>query len=255
MILSTNVGFAAEKQAMSLIDTSKSSMGIISVQYASANDKKVKVMIEKDNSKYVYNLNNNKLEESFPLQLQDGTYKISIMENTAGNNYKYVSTNSVDVKLMDKNQTFLQSIQPVKWDESMKAIVKAKELTEGLKSDEEKINAIYEYIVNNVKYDYKKIGNLSSDYLPQIDETFTTNKGICYDFASVFAGMLRSNNIPAKLVKGYTKNVEGYHAWNEVYLNGKWIVVDTSYDSQMVEFNKKYSMVKDAKSYDKVNEY
>lgn len=255
MILSTNLGFAVQNQEISSIDISKSSMGIIGVQYASANDSRLKVMIEKDNVRYTYNLNNDKIEEYFPLQLQDGIYKISILENTKGNRFRFLLTKNVDVDLYNANKTFLQSMQLVNWDESMKAIIKAEELTKDLKTDGEKVEAIYEYIINNIKYDYKKIGNLAFDYLPEIDETFTTNKGICYDFASIFAGMLRSVGIPTKLVKGYTENVEGYHAWNEVYLDGKWIVVDTSYDSQMVENGKKYSMIKDAQEYDKVKEF
>jgi len=255
MILSTNLGFAVKNQEISPIDISKSSMGIIGVQYASANDSRLKVMIEKDNVRYTYNLNNDEMEEYFPLQLQDGIYKISILENTQGNRFRYLLTKSVDVDLYNTNKTFLQSMQLVNWDESMKAIIKAEELTKDLETDGEKVKAIYEYIINNIKYDYTKIGNLAFDYLPQIDETFTTNKGICYDFASIFAGMLRSIGIPTKLVKGYTENVEGYHAWNEVYLDGKWIVVDTSYDSQMVENGKKHSMIKDAKEYDKAKEF
>jgi transglutaminase-like putative cysteine protease len=78
---------------------------------------------------------------------------------------------------------------------------------------------------------------------------------MCYDFSSLFASMLRSVNIPAKLVKGYGSKVEGYHAWNEVYLDGKWQTVDTSFDAQMAQNKQSFSMYKDSSKYDKVSEF
>ena len=105
---------------------------------------------------------------------------------------------------------------------------------------------IYEYIVSNFTYDYGKISTLDTTYVPNIDNIFSSGKGICYDFSSVFAAMLRSRGIPAKLVKGYTTNVKGYHAWNEVYdsRTGEWIVIDTTYDAENKAAGRAYSMIK-----------
>jgi transglutaminase-like putative cysteine protease len=114
----------------------------------------------------------------------------------------------------------------------MGAIAKANEITRGLDSDKDKIESVYEYIINNVAYDHNKISTLPSNYVPDIDNIITSGKGICYDYASVFAAMLRSQGIPVKLVKGYSKNVTGYHAWNEVFDSetGEWITLDTTYE-------------------------
>ncbi|AOT70067.1 transglutaminase-like domain-containing protein [Geosporobacter ferrireducens] len=255
IIIFTNIGFAAEKSMTSFIDGSMSSKGVVNVKYLSANNKKLKLVVEKEQAKYIYNLKGDDSIESFPLQLNNGQYKISVLENIEGKSYKPVLSSSLEVELDDPKKIYLNSIQNIQWDENTKAVQKAKELTKNLKTDEEKIQAVYAYVVKNVKYDYDKIGNLNTDYVPVVDETFKSNKGICYDFSSMFAAMLRSLDIPTKLVKGYTKNAEGYHAWNEVLMNGKWVVIDTTYDSQMDANNKKYTMSKDAKVYDKVNEY
>ena len=69
--------------------------------------------------------------------------------------------------------------------------------------------------------------------------------------------MLRSQGIHAKLVKGYTPNATGYHAWNEVYDSKakKWLIVDTTYDLQVIPKNKKVTMSKSANDYSKVYEY
>lgn len=253
-ILFTNFGHAAEKNYAAMFDNSKSNLGIIGVNYGTG-DKKVKLVVEKGQSKYTYNLKGNDQTESFPLQLNDGSYKVSILENISGTSYKTVAVTNVDVKVEDKQKVFLNSIQLIEWNDSMKAIEKAKELTKNLKTDEEKIAAIHKYIIESVKYDYDKISSLKFDYLPNIESTYATNKGICYDYSSLFAGMLRSIGIPAKLIKGYTKNAQGYHAWNEVYVGEKWMIVDTTYDAQMKASKLKHTISKDSKDYDKTYEY
>ena len=43
----------------------------------------------------------------------------------------------------------------------------------------------------------------------------TTKKGICFDYASLMAGMLRSQGVPCKLVVGYAGTA--YHAWISVW--------------------------------------
>ena len=73
---------------------------------------------------------------------------------------------------------------------------------------------------------------------------------------SLFAAMLRSVGVPTKLIKGESSNVEGYHAWNEVYINGKWRIVDTSYDSQLKAGGysiSKYKSSKDILSLNNIN--
>jgi transglutaminase-like putative cysteine protease len=186
-----------------------------------------------------------------------GQYKISILENIEGTSYRAVMTQTVDVSLSDPLKVYLNSIQNVDWNNSMKAIIKAGELTRGLNSDSEKIKAIYDYITENISYDETKLGKVGSNYIPSIDDTIAKKSGICYDYASLFAAMLRSAGIPAKLVKGYTPNVDGYHAWNEVYMkdSGEWVVIDTTYDSQLKAADYEVDMIKDSKSYNKSKEY
>jgi hypothetical protein len=248
---------AADSLSNPTIDTQQLSSGIVKVSYNSASDKKIKVAIEKSGKKLYYNLNNDGISENFPLQLGNGDYKVTVFENISGTKYKSVSSENVSLNLSNSNLLYLNSIQNINWNYNMSAIKKAAELTKGLKTDKEKINAIYGYIVSSVKYDYKKMSTISSTYVPDIDSTYKSGKGICYDFSSIFASMLRSVKIPAKLVMGYSVNVKGYHSWNEVYDSqaGKWLVIDPTYDSQMKAAKVKYSMVKTSSNYSKVYEY
>ncbi|MEW6622092.1 MAG: transglutaminase-like domain-containing protein [Bacillota bacterium] len=239
------------------IDTDNVNQGTVTIHYENVNNKKLKVIIQKGEAKYTYNLGKGIGSEVFPLQMGDGAYTVTVLENVNGNQYRAVATKTLTVKMHNSKDVYLQSVQMIKWDKNDQAVQKAKKLTEGIQNDEDKVKVIYEYIVNNYSYDHDKINNLDYDYLPDINSTLESQKGICYDFSALFASMCRSVGIPAKLVKGYGDKIQGYHAWNEVFIEstGKWMILDTSFDSQMRSNNQSFAMFKDNGSYEKVNEY
>lgn len=245
-----NATFAAAATAP-VFDTTGLNAGVVAIAYNSDSDKRLKVMVEKSGKSITYDLNNDGQTESFPLQMGDGQYRISVLENTSGTKYKYISTKEVNLDITDDKKIYLASVQNIRWNSDMETIKTASKLTKGLSTDTEKIKAIYNYVISNISYDYDKLAKLNKTYVPDIDNTTASGKGICYDYSSVFAAMLRSQGIPAKLTKGYSPNVEGYHSWNEVYNSdtGEWMVIDTTYDSQMKAANKKYSMEKKQSQY------
>jgi len=256
VILVTSVSITSAAPAP-LFDTTQLESGIVAISFDSGSSNRLKVAVEKDGKRLTYDLKNDGTTESFPLQMGGGAYKVSVLENIQGTSYKYVSTKALELDLADDNSVYLASVQNINWNNEMQAIKKAGELTAGMKTDREKINALYQYLISNVQYDYSKLNKLTTTYLPNIDETLADGKGICYDFSATLAAMLRSLGIPAKLIKGYSPLVTGYHAWNEIYdsESGEWIVVDTSYDSQMKAQGRKYSMEKSEGQYKKVHEY
>ncbi|MGE5613850.1 MAG: transglutaminase-like domain-containing protein [Bacillota bacterium] len=238
-------------------DTAKLGNGVIMIGCSVNSGKKLKVMIEKSGKKVTYDLRNDGTRESFPLQFGDGVYKVSVLENIEDTKYKYLATKNITLDLDDDNKVYLESVQNIRWNCDMYAIKKAAELTMGLKTDAEKIKAIYNFVISNISYDKDKLSKLSSNYVPDIENTIATGKGICYDYSSLLAAMLRSQGIPAKLVKGYSAFVDGYHAWNEIYdsATGKWITVDTTYDAGMKSAGRKFAMEKNPKDFTKVYEY
>jgi transglutaminase-like putative cysteine protease len=236
------------------IDTGSIDRGIVHIAYLNDSPEKIKVMIQKDTQKYTYDMKADGSRQSFPLQLGNGDYTISVLQNTQGTKYKYLKTEKVSLKLEDQRSVYLNSIQSIDLGNTV-AADKAKKLTQGLTTDKSKVEAIYNYIVNNYSYDYEKAKTVQTGYIPDINDTLYTKKGICYDYASLFASMTRSVGIPCKLVKGYTDDVNGYHAWNEVSVNGKWIVVDTASDMQRRATGIKYTMEKPAASFMKKYEY
>lgn len=230
------------------IDKSQLNNGIVNISYKSENNKTTKVVITKGSDKYTYDLKSN---GQFPLQFGDGEYTVSILENAIDNKYKVIKNEKVNLKATNANAVFLQSTEIINWNENMNAIKIAKQLTKDSKTDKEKVTAIYDYITKNIKYDYKKASSVAVGYIPSIDATLKTLQGICYDYSVLLASMLRSVGIPTKMIMGYENSVEGYHAWNEVYLKetNEWVTIDTTYDAIKVQNNIATPMIKNSSEY------
>lgn len=224
-------------------------LGTVSIQWTQQITNKLLLLVEKDGKRYTYPVVDSDVNQ-FPLQMGNGTYTVRLMENITGTKYKELTRTTASLNLVDVQSVYLNSIQDIEWNENQAAIKKASELTKGLKTDSEKVKAIYQYVTKNFVYDYQKARTVTSGYFPNVESTFVNKSGICYDYSSLFAAMLRSVDVPTKLVKGYsdiTKDV--YHAWNEVYVNGEWKVIDTTVDAPTVQSNRSTVMYKAPSTY------
>lgn len=237
------------------LDESTIKEGYVKIAYINENDSKMKVIVEKGDNRYNYNFDGKGNYENYALNMGDGEYNIYLLENTEGKNYMIIDEWNIKAKINSDNKVYTVSNKIVNWESSTAIIKKAEELTKGLKSDEDKAKAIYNFVINNVKYDFKKQKSVTTGYIPNIEAIMNSGSGICYDFAAVYAGMLRSVDISAKLVMGTAENIKGYHAWNEVFINGEWVTVDTSYDSQANAVKAKVNMYKLSKDYNKEKQY
>ncbi|MCA0385882.1 MAG: transglutaminase-like domain-containing protein [Firmicutes bacterium] len=249
IVLMLIVSSSSQSFASTQMIQANSEIGIVKVQLEDTESAKMVLLVEKDDVRYTYPIVDTDINQ-FPLQLGNGEYTVRVMQNTVGNSYKELSRINVSLDLENSNSVFLASIQDIEFDKSSLPIIKAKALTKGLTKDEDKVKAIYNYVNQNVKYDYSKAKTVKSGYFPNIDSTYKTNTGICYDYASIVAAMLRSVGIPTKLIKGYsipTKDV--YHAWNEVYIDGEWKIIDTTVDSAYVQANMSTKMFKSFSDY------
>ncbi|MCL1796589.1 MAG: transglutaminase-like domain-containing protein, partial [Clostridia bacterium] len=118
------------------------------------------------------------------------------------------------------------------WFTDESALVqKSIELCAGATDNYEKINILYGFVSEHMLYDYIKAVSITPPYLPDTDETLRTGRGICFDFAVLLAGMLRVQGIPTQLVIGklLSNNSPMDHAWNKVFLDGNWLMVDPTF--------------------------
>lgn len=238
-----------------LMDASRASQGVIDVNYNRT--RKGKLRIEKDGQQYTYDLAVGSQHAAFPLQLGSGQYTIRIYEHVAANRYRVILQEKVVASLPKTEGVYLHSVQLINWQTKDKPIVKAEELVHDKMTDSEKLIALHGAVIRRVSYDYQKLAEVKADYLPDISRVWTLGKGICYDYASLLASMLRSQGMPTKLVTGYSPNIKGYHAWNEIYLadEGRWVIVDATFDAQILAAGQSYRLFKPSSQYEKVYEY
>lgn len=208
-------GDAVEKTATASIDYSNASLGYISASY-SGNSKRAKLRIVCNEVTYDHDLSVTGEYEYFPLSQGGGDYRIQIYEQLEGKLYSIVLDLNTSVDIDSDTQTFLYPNKYVWFSEKSKCAEKSAQLCAGKDNVIEKIAAIFTYITDNVSYDYDLAASVTSGYIPDPDSLLVKQKGICFDYASLFAAMARTQNIPARLVIGYASpNI--YHAWNEVY--------------------------------------
>lgn len=90
-----------------------------------------------------------------------------------------------------------------------------------------------EFICNWVKNHVKFQPNSSTSHTTAIN-TYLTQAGVCRDFAHLMITLCRSLNIPARFVTGIDYGSDpilgptDFHAYVEVYLDGRWYIFDPS---------------------------
>ena len=59
-------------------------------------------------------------------------------------------------------------------------------------------------------------------------EILRTKEGVCRDYATLAATLMRAAGIPTKLVTGAVYSSDGfyYHAWVETWVGDRWIAFD-----------------------------
>lgn len=210
-----------------VVDVGHADQGYIQVKHK-ASKKRLKLRIACNDETYTYDLNQDGEFEVFPLQLGSGTYKVSVYEQVKGTQYSGVSSISFSAQIEDEFLPYLYPNQYAMYDGDSQAVAMSNEICAGLESDAQKAAAVEKYITSKFMYDYIKALTLQSmtTYLPDVDETLESKKGLCFDFAALVCCMLRAQGIPTQLVIGYADS--SYHAWNRVWIDGSWRLMDTT---------------------------
>lgn len=204
------------------MDASNSSQGYVMVKYTGSCSK-IKVQISNGGGvTYTYDLNARDAYEVFPFSEGNGTYSVKVFENISGNQYSQAYSQNISVSMTDQFLPFLYPNQYVNFTENSAAVKKGGEIAAGATDQIQVVTNIYNYVVDNITYDTAKAQSVTSGYLPNVDNVLSSGTGICFDYAALMTAMLRTQNIPTKLVVGYTGNL--YHAWINVYIdNVGWV--------------------------------
>lgn len=128
-----------------------------------------------------------------------------------------------------------------------------------LKKDVQLARFFYYWIGHNIKYDYAFLTkmennkNIHNEYLKKQDEyrVYEDRKGVCGGYANLFSWFMQDVDIEVEYITGHIRDERNHyvelhsddsfrHAWNAIKINGKWILVDTtwgtSFDPVQSEF-------------------
>lgn len=248
-----------------IIDYSNAEDGNVTVNFTGMAGGRLKVQVEVPEVTYTYDLPQGEAT-TFPLSEGNGNYKVTVYENVSGSKYATVLSVSFQVKLSSELAPFLGSNQYVDYSDAKSTLSKASELVKGVDDPIEKVEKIYDFVVGNLTYDTQKASTVKSGYLPVLDSVLSSKKGICFDYAALMAGMLRSQGVPCKLVVGYAG--KAYHAWISVwteeegwidgiiYFDGKnWHRMDPTFASSSGGSEEIMQYIGDGSNYSKKYQY
>ncbi len=213
------------------VDASHAQEGYFMVLYQGSNDKVKLRVLGPDQSEYTYLLSDSKDYETFPFPCGNGNYQIQILENAGGDMYAVAYSTNLDVSIKNEFGPFLYPNQYVNFAQDSLTVQKGSELANGAYSELEVIENIYHFVTEEISYDEEKAQNVSYGYLPIVDETLASKKGICFDYAALMSAMLRTQGIPTKLEIGYSG--EAYHAWISTYIK------ETGWVDKVIQFDGK----------------
>lgn len=215
-------GSRRESNAKAEIDYSNTSDGYVMVRYTASTSQRLKVRVAGPTTTYTYNITAGSSWTTFPLSDGNGGYKVTVYENVSGSSYSTVLSVSFSASLDDEFGPFLLPNQYVNYAAAPNTVARAAQLTAGMSDPLEKVKAVYSYVVSSISYDQAKADSVQSGYLVDMDSILASGTGICFDYAAIMAGMLRSQSVPTKLVIGYAGTV--YHAWISVYTSDQgWV--------------------------------
>jgi hypothetical protein len=122
----------------------------------------------------------------------------------------------------------------------------ADEITKDCFGDYEKALAIHDWVANNVYYDIAFLNDEINETNIWSKDVLDNRFAVCSGYSNLTKDLLSAAGIPSKVVYGYALGIsddeddwsevnltrlKANHAWNEAYIDGRWIIMDTTWDS------------------------
>jgi transglutaminase-like putative cysteine protease len=133
----------------------------------------------------------------------------------------------------------------------------AENIVRGIPGNFERARAIHDWICNNIWYDEDVLYTRAPYGEQSALSTLNSKRGVCLGYANLAAAMMRAVGIPAKVITGYAlgigsdqnewindilrERISANHAWNEFFVNGRWVVMDVTWNSSNSYAHGRYS--------------
>ena len=104
-------------------------------------------------------------------------------------------------------------------------------------TDAEKVRAIYTWVTTNIRYSKDSMyyfRGWGADPETKMAAILRRRKGVCENYAALFANLVSKCGVPVFVVSGYTKIGGGVnwngHGWCAVFLENQWRLCDPTWD-------------------------
>lgn len=189
-------GTLAKKNDKAVVDYSNTKDGYVMVQYTAQTDKRLKAQVKGPTTTYTYNLTAGSWA-TFPLSDGNGSYQVTVYQNTEGSKYAAVVSATFNAAMTDEFAPFTHPNQYVNYAEAPNTVAKAAELTKGVTDPLKKVELVYNYVVKNITYDKELAASVKSGYLPVLDTVLAKKTGICFDYAALMTACSAARASPA----------------------------------------------------------
>jgi len=117
----------------------------------------------------------------------------------------------------------------------------AEYLTKGLSTDEEKAWVIYLWICTHIHYNYLAY-EVNQTIDPSALRTIFKRLTMCSGYANLFLELCNNSGLKAVMISGMALggkyNKWESHAYNAVFLNGKWRLIDSTWGASSYDYKK-----------------
>ncbi len=123
-------------------------------------------------------------------------------------------------------------------------VSKADEITAGIADAYGKVRAIHDWVASYLYFDYDALAQPGQNWPKDALGALECGRTVCEGYANLTTALLRASGIPAKTVIGYalygsehiwdSSNMQGSranHAWTAAFADGRWILMDPTWDS------------------------
>lgn len=151
---------------------------------------------------------------------------------------------SLTVQNQDNRELAFQVPSLEVQSDSPEIVELAKSITAGIQDDLQKSRAIHDWVANNIAYDVDNYKSATVDHAPRDAVSVLHLKlAVCDGYSRLNAALHRAVGIPAKVVGGMVRFSASrqepemtcgsipVHTWNEILINGQWIIEDSTWDA------------------------
>lgn len=185
------------------ISVSDNGKGYLTIQYNNAIDKDV-----------------NSVKETVTIQLSDQRISSKNVGKKYGTKVKF----KIVVKRLPK------TVGEIEFEENLDKALKEINASQ-YKTEFEKVTAVYEWITNNIEYDWDGYDR-KSNKIASASGALREHKAVCDGYARLFDLLCGEVGIESMRVTGTANGLGSWelHAWNIVKIDGLWYFVDSTWD-------------------------